>query len=990
MAPSASANHKHADAHGAGRPRRTPSKKVEFGRSMPEFVVCHFPARSACSRAIRVRVVVRRSRGTLRAFSGSPSGLRYQEATSVRLPVDAPQPRRQRATYLEDLAMAQPSLLVRVAAAILTGAIATACGGGSDDTVGPDPNVVTSVVIDPTSASLTAIGATQQFTASARNSNGGAVSGKSFSYTSSSPSVASVTGGGLVTSVGNGTTTITATLTGGTLSANATVTVAQTVSALTATPPTTTLLIGGTQQITVAATDSRGVAIASPSVGYTSSAETVATVSTSGLITAVALGTATITATSGTVSATVAVTVSLPDLTLTRDTTLSGTRSYRRITVPAGVTVTAGAALTLHSTGLTTIAGTITGNCVPVDIGSDTALVITGTIRNGCSAGTGGDLRLAANGELTLTDATVVSSGDITLTNDPTLTDASFPSSALLAREFSFGSQPGGVPFTRISRTTVSYHAGGTGPNPAANGTDGVNGGNAANGRTVKMFLRGNAVFDGGTLLWGQDGGRGGNGTNTASTNLAVTGGAGGNGGLIKVYITGSLTYQGSPTNTVRSGKGGAGGTATATTTTNAALSAAPSATSTGGAGGEPGLIDIRAGGGIVITGGALTLEVPAGGVGGDATSVAANGVNALVKDANSAAQPGGAATATGGKGGNTPNARLSASSVTGAPVLMVPGGGAGGIASATAGIGGMGVKPQKNGAVGGAIVATGGAGGNSQLRDLSNALLGSGGNGGNGIWRMGTGGGGWNDCVANNLEAGGNGGQGGSASGARGAAGTGLVNGTVGTTHFETVGNGGAAGSGAGPGVPGMAGVNSVALPIATKIDPIFSVGAPGTDCSPPPASSAYVAPESVINTNGVVATGSQNLNLTVDGVVRGSVPFIFQAPTFFGANPNRLGVGAGGRITIMVSQAQIDGQEFGVKAASFCLVNSSSVSAGNPVTVEEWPQGAAPTTSVQLTSPNACYQRNLQLTTIRLVIYIAASSFDLYLIRLFAQYLQ
>lgn len=882
--------------------------------------------------------------------------------------------------------MTQPSRTIRAVGAWMLIGVLIACGGGGTDTpAGPDPNAVTSVVIDPTNATLSAIGATQQFTATARNSSGASVSGKSFSFTSSASSVATVTNSGVVTSVGNGSASVTATLVGGSLSASASVTVAQVVATLTATPATASIVVGGTQQITVAAADSRGVAIASPTVNFVSSANAVATVSSAGLITAVTPGTATITATSGTVVAQVAVTVILPNLVLTRDTTLTGTHNYRTITIPSGITLTAGAALTLRSTHLTTIAGTVQGNCVPVDIGSDTALLVTGTVRNGCAAGTGGDLRLAANGELTLTDAMVVSSGDITLTNDPTLTESSFPSSALLARNFSFATQPGGVPFTRVARSTVMYHAGGTGPNPAANGSDGVNGGNAANGRTVKMLLRGNAIFDGGTLLWGQDGGRGGHGTNTANTNLTVTGGTGGNGGLIKVFITGFLSYQGSPTNTVRSGKGGAGGNATATTTTNAALAAAPSATSTGGAGGEPGLIDIRAGSGIVITGGALTLDVPAGGTGGDATSVAANGVNALVKDASSPAQPGGAATATGGRGGHTPNARLSASGVTGAPVLMVPGGGAGGLATATAGIGGMGVKPQKNGAVGGAIAATGGAGGNSLLRDLANAPLGNGGNSGNGVWRMGNGGAGWSDCVPNNLEAGGNGGQGGSASGARGAFGTGVINGMAGTTRFETVGNGGAAGSGAGPGVPGSAGTNGVAPPIGSKVDPIFTVGAPGTDCTPaPPPDNAFVAPESVMHSNGVVASGSQNLNLVVDNVVRGFVPFIFQAPTFFGANPNRLGLGAGGRITMMVGQAQIDGQPYALKSVRFCLVNSAAVSPGNPVTVQEFAQAASPTSTVLLTSPNACYERNLALTTLQIVVFIAANSFDLYLIRL------
>ena len=842
--------------------------------------------------------------------------------------------------------------------------VMNACGGG-DSSTGPDPNAVSSVVIDATTVTLTAIGATQQLTATARNSAGNTVSGKSFPFTTSAANVATVSSTGLVTSVGNGSATITATVVGGTASATSQVTVSQAVATLALTPAASTVAIGATQPLTVAASDSRGVAIASPAVSFTSSNAAVASVSISGVVTALTVGTTTITATAGTVSKTSAITVVYPDLILSRDTTLSGTKSYRTLTIPANVTVTASAALTLRATGAVSIAGAVVGSCVPVDIGSDTALTVTGRVNNGCAAGTGGDLRLAATGELTLTNATITSSGDITLTNNPALSETSFlvsgtsAVSSLVSRPFSFAAQPGGVPFVNVNNSTVVYFGGGTGPNPAANGTSGTNGTNGANGRAVKMFLDGNAVFGGATLLWGQDGGDGGNGTNSANTNLTVNGGNGGDGGLIKVYITGTLTYTG-PANTVRSGKGGQGGAASATTTQNAALSSAPSATAVGGNGGQPGLIDMRAGGGITISPGSLVFDIPVGGTGGNATAVAADGVDALVANATSPAQPGGAASARGGNGGSTPTARLSSSGVNGVPTLSVPGGGPGGVASAQAGKGGNGVKPLKDGAAGGAIDATGGTGGFSNLRNLANAIVGNGGDGGNAIWKYGNGGNGWNDCVVNQLEAGGNGGRGGNATGVRGQPGNGVAQGASGSTRFEIAGNGGNGGSGAGPGSGGNAGTNAVIGPIGSQIPPNFQAGTVGTNCTPPPQDVSFRI-EGVTNSGGVVATGTQFLDLVANNVVRGNMAVQFTSPTFVGFNPSRLGLGPNGKITFKSSTAQVDGAAYGVQYARFCLINAPMVSVSNPVTVRELGIGVNNVLrTTTITSPTGCFERN------------------------------
>lgn len=834
--------------------------------------------------------------------------------------------------------------------------------GGSDTPAGPDPAIVTAVSIDQPTVALTAIGETATLVAIARNASNTTVTAATFSWTTSAPTVATVSNG-LITSVGVGTTTITVTASptasGSTVSAQATVTVSQVPTTMSLSPTTATVAPGASQALAVTVSDARGIAIPNPSVAWNTSAPAIAAVNTAGVVSGVAVGSATITATLGALVRTAEITVAYPDLVLARDTTLSGSHTFRTLSIPANFTLTASGALVLRSTGLISIAGTITGSCVPVDIGSDTALVINGgRIQNGCATGTGGDLRVAATGELLLTNATLTSSGDISLTNDPTLTEAAFPA-VHGATAMRASTRLGGVPFTRLENSTIRYHGGGTGPDPAANGANGTNGGNGANGRRVRMLLNGNAIFAGSTLLWAQDGGNGGTGTNTASTTLSVTGGSGGSGGDIRVFIGGTLTYSGA-SNALRSGRGGHGGAATATTTQNAGLPAGPAATATGGIGGAPGLIDVRATGGIA-GGSALTLEVPRGGDGGNATATAANGVDALVAGPNAPAQPGGTATATGGRGGSTPAARLSASGVTGgAPTVAVAGGGAGGHAEAFSGDGGRGAKPQKAGAAGGAIVATAGAGGDSRLRNLADVLVGAGGNGGNGAWLGGNGGAGWNDCQAGELEVGGNGGAGGSATGARGTGGTGGAGlaGQNGTTRFATVGNGGRGGDGAPPGTPGAAGANGVAGAIGMTTAPIFQPGGNGTDCSPvPPPPAIRLRVAGIQNSGGVVSAGTQSVPVEVDGQVRGTMPVQFTPPTFVGSNPDRIGLNTGGSIEIKTGQAQVDGAPYPITRAEFCLVNAPTVSPSNPVVVRKLDANGATVKTTNLTSPTQCY---------------------------------
>src|SRR5688572_26134599 len=84
-------------------------------------------------------------------------------------------------------------LELRLVLTALTGvAILSGCGGN-------DPPIPSAVVVSPPSLSLTAIGQTGQLTATVEDENGAIMPETQVSWTSSNPSVASVSSAGVVT-----------------------------------------------------------------------------------------------------------------------------------------------------------------------------------------------------------------------------------------------------------------------------------------------------------------------------------------------------------------------------------------------------------------------------------------------------------------------------------------------------------------------------------------------------------------------------------------------------------------------------------------------------------------------------------------------------------------------------------------------------------------------------------------------------------------------
>lgn len=132
---------------------------------------------------------------------------------------------------------------------------------------------------------------------------------QSVTWSTSAAATATVSASGLVTAVANGTATITATSTvDGTIKGTSTVTVTTPVSGVTVSPTTASIAVGATRQLTPTVAPAGA---SNKNVTYSSSATGVATVNSSGLVTGVAAGTATITVTTddGAKTATSAITV---------------------------------------------------------------------------------------------------------------------------------------------------------------------------------------------------------------------------------------------------------------------------------------------------------------------------------------------------------------------------------------------------------------------------------------------------------------------------------------------------------------------------------------------------------------------------------------------------------------------------------------------------------------------------------------------------------
>ena len=276
----------------------------------------------------------------------------------------------------------------RVLLAVSALVFQSACGGGGGDgATSPTPPAastgVASVAVALSATQIT-VGGTVNATADLRTAAGAAVTGRVVSWTSSSPTVATVNDGGTVSAIAAGSATITATSEGKTGSASLTVIPAP-VATVVVTLALPSLTLGATTTASAVLRDERGATLTGRSVAWSSSTPAVATVDNSGAITTLAVGTTLITALSEGKSATATLTViPVPVATVTvalaatpvvvggtttatavlrgaNGATLSGRAVVWSSSVPSVATVSAAGEVTAVATGTTVVTATSEG-----------------------------------------------------------------------------------------------------------------------------------------------------------------------------------------------------------------------------------------------------------------------------------------------------------------------------------------------------------------------------------------------------------------------------------------------------------------------------------------------------------------------------------------------------------------------------------------------------------------------------------------------------
>jgi uncharacterized protein YjdB len=141
------------------------------------------------------------------------------------------------------------------------------------------------------------IGATTQATATTKDANGVTITGRVLTWSSDNTGVATVASDGVVTAVGPGSASITATSEGRSGSAAVTV-VSAAVGSVTVSLASSTIGVARTTQATATTKDTNGNVVTGRFVTWSSDNTAIATVDASGVVTGVAIGSANITATS--------------------------------------------------------------------------------------------------------------------------------------------------------------------------------------------------------------------------------------------------------------------------------------------------------------------------------------------------------------------------------------------------------------------------------------------------------------------------------------------------------------------------------------------------------------------------------------------------------------------------------------------------------------------------------------------------------------------
>ena len=236
------------------------------------------------------------------------------------------------------------------------------------------------VTVTPDALSMF-VGDTHQLVVALQDSAGGTLSqtGHTVTWSSSSPGVAGVTSGGLVSATAPGPAVITAKVNAQTGTATVTVALVP-VATVVVTPSLDTLIVGAAVQLSAVTQDAGGNPLSGRSVAWASSDESVAIVSSSGRVVSQSAGSVTITATSeGKVGASTIVVIPVPVATVTVAPATqsvivgSATPAFTATTKDAGGHVLTGRAVTWSSSDANTATiDASTGIATGVAVGSVT------------------------------------------------------------------------------------------------------------------------------------------------------------------------------------------------------------------------------------------------------------------------------------------------------------------------------------------------------------------------------------------------------------------------------------------------------------------------------------------------------------------------------------------------------------------------------------------------------------------------------------------
>jgi hypothetical protein len=190
-----------------------------------------------------------------------------------------------------------PAGLVLSLALLLPGCGGGDGGGSPTPPASPPPAPVATVQFVGAAPGPLVVGTSAQLQARTLDASGGVLNGRTVTWTSATPAVATVSGTGLVTAVAPGETQVTATSEGRSAQLAITV-IPPPVASVEVTPGAVELEAGATATLTAVLRDAAGNVLTGRQITWASSATGVATVDAAGVLTAVAPGAAIITASS--------------------------------------------------------------------------------------------------------------------------------------------------------------------------------------------------------------------------------------------------------------------------------------------------------------------------------------------------------------------------------------------------------------------------------------------------------------------------------------------------------------------------------------------------------------------------------------------------------------------------------------------------------------------------------------------------------------------